>query len=422
MPCLVGYVDVPARAAFAGNFQIIVNTLPWKPGALRLWTMGESPDGYHGSEARLSVGYSDGTSEGELAVGARSIGTISGIGNVQSAGTNFNDFLAASIFNDAFDAYSAELNVSVRSLDCYGMTFDILPSGVAATRAYRFYYLAMSGITLRRKVGFATLPLDGSGVVVTGLGFQPQYLEVLSSKRVVDVKTPFGVGSEMNMGVACGGFQGYEQWRGIDVPFGGYNGAVFANGAGQLSSLGGVLASFDADGFTLTGTPPAGADVHFLYLALEDSGGDFWADQVGWPTPATTYTPGFQADVVSAFMSGGVGSEARGGIGAVDAAGDAGAIFNHIFPTGTGAEMAQVSDGALLELWDGGAFLADQTVTAIGATTFDLDGGFYGGAGGPVSMILTAMRTSQGEACPTIVSASKNTYPHKALEVTTIRA
>lgn len=415
MAVAVGAMDVPAVPG-TGVQTLKVTSVPFKPLAVKLFGASAEPEhseGYFDEWQAFSLGFAsdlDDPAEYALIEGSRSVGVHS----FQNAGSsNWDDILYASIHTEY--ATTPDIEIKIRSWDCFGWTFDLIPIS-GNTPAFRIYYVAYSGITLSRKTGAIVLPASGAGVDVE-LGFEPQIVEFLVFHNTV--RDHF-----WRMGVATPDFQGFETFHAYEFGSGTVpgNGGGSDHGVGLISDLGGIV-TFQPTGFRLDGVPPDDITIYYLALADPDPAAGFWAGSSAWPTTPTDFTTGFQPQAVTALHTGGKNGDRLGriGHGAKDDQGNSGAIFGQVFtlnpadPIGfIGAGNDKRGEATLTDSGVAVLYQEDGTTLATQDATFAADGFQLSGSDPgphPEDVLLTAVATSEAPQCESVVSFSFTRSP-----------
>lgn len=137
-------------------------------------------------------------------------------------------------------------------------------------------YLAVAGVAA--KVGTVTQPTSTGNQAITGLGFQPSALWMMSSGKtagssvVAENQFSFGAASGSNQGAAWGGdndnkdtMEGarYDSTSTITIAA-----TPATNGASSTKNSEASLSSFDSDGFTLNWGTADATQREFIYVAM----------------------------------------------------------------------------------------------------------------------------------------------------------
>jgi hypothetical protein len=418
MAAWVGYVDVPAETS---PIFVTISGLPFKPRAIRFFAgFPRTLDGWQSDTQTFSSGLA--TVDGAQVVAACGADHLiiegnPALGSLQSAGSNvFSPFVDAFI-QSAFWELGPGILINLTSWNCDGVTL-IVGGSLASVPAFRLYYVAYSGQTLLVQAGQVTVPASGAGVHVV-VGFQPQLIEFQS---FISQRASFFRG-----GAATPTFQGYQLFGGYDTisSITTNNGGFSGYGTGTINDYGISVSAFTADGFTLSGVPPANAVVQYLAYADADSDAGFWAGQADWPVGSTAFhAAGFIPHAVGVLYSGGNNGDryARGGYGAASLDGTvqhAAAIDSLLAttapwdPTGIFTNGSDIhGTGQETDLYVAQAHEIDGSLISEQAITFDTLGFTLSGAGtipgseGPTKILATAVRTSIADHCVSLVGLS----------------
>lgn len=188
------------------------------------------------------------------------------------------------------------------SLDSDGFTIN----WTVGTRATYFLWLAMGGADLSAAVGAFDADTDLGGQSVTGAGFQPESLVLLSRGKTSG--TTATADAYQTLGVAVGDTQRAAHWTGDD------NGTADAETASYLDrdkvmafltedSAGGAptldgeadFDGFTSDGFDLDWTDAAPGAFQILYCALKGPAAvtsvfhDAWSGRLSTPLPRVAF-------------------------------------------------------------------------------------------------------------------------------------
>lgn len=163
------------------------------------------------------------------------------------------------------------------SFDPDGFTLDF-----SSGTSWQFYYMAFGGADLEAYKGSFILPSDNStaDIVVTGVGFQPDFLITLGEGDIggVYVDYSYGMASSPTDQACCLQQAGFG--RNVQNSF--QSGFIHREHGPKKAAL----ETFDADGFTISVTDNAGSlEREVWFLALKDPGTEF---KVGVETQKTS--------------------------------------------------------------------------------------------------------------------------------------
>lgn len=269
----------------SGRFQAVTDVC-FRPKALLVYLI--STANFVGSAGAGSAAWSSGWTTGPT-------NTWSLNGRLDASSVKFSDVDFTTLGG------GMGLDANLTSFDAQGFTLELPFNGT-----YRFFYLAFGGDDLQAAAGdFTTPPQDTfPDVVVTGLGFKPDFLLAQNRQNdsFLDICMSWGMASSPTNQAAM---SGSRYLFGLDhhTLLNGFLTCPWGDGSGALDNRT-RLKSFDADGFTIampwnrySQSPPFNR-VH--YLALHDPSAQF---RVGVETQKTS--PGTKATTGLGFRPGG---------------------------------------------------------------------------------------------------------------------
>lgn len=373
MPVAVGWFELRTTSGAQA-----VGGVGFEPKALVLFAGSRDGDGLAATEgARLAVGIA-------AADGSQSAACCEAIAK---AFYPFNDAASFQSLTRVL-AFGNDIPQTVATLDAFlpdGFALDVGEGGSPAA-PLRVFYVALGGDLLQAAGGSFTVDAGGTDTAVTGLGFEPQLVVALTA-----LTTPDSL--DLAYGVAAPNGQWFAGLYAPDNDRGGNaaDGAAALIGDGQ-QTWDAELASFDADGFTVSPLTPPAADTTVAYIAVRDDdpaagfavGSDVWADDTESPT-GLGFTP--QAVVFAGtFAPVDAGMFPGGGVELGAAAASAGSISADVLyqsgafddPYGPPRFTAQTTDGGqAANLWAPetgfGAPPANPSLQIAGLTLDSLD-------------------------------------------------
>lgn len=288
---------------------------------------------------------------------------------------------------------AAPNRITITTWDTCGWTL----SGSADAGAWRGYYLALAGATLKVATGSLVIKASGAPTTVSGLTFKPQLVRLIGSLNIDAGDSFYAVGSAWDDGVAI-----TQRSVRLDVPYvtSGFGAVGTTEPAHILTHPGPVrdtLNSMNADGFTVTPSTTSTGDRTVGYFALADAGGNIKTDSVPWS--AATVSTGFLPDfvLVDSAIS---GEETNGGqLTHGGATNDVQAATLGGFSGGASSRRwgAQSTTDTLIDYNSAGTKTGNATIGSFTSTGFSI-GGSSSGFGGAIQYI--AIRTSAASSSP----------------------